>query len=96
MLFTFRMAQKSLSEFKNCRSGTSKPVPYSDGVTVVVVKKGHTAKFVDSNGQQVELLNFSVADKSAPMLATLSDKTKHSKILVSGSFCVEKLEYNCK
>lgn len=78
---TSRMAQKSLSELKNCHSGTSKPVPYSDGVTVVVVKKGHTAKFVDSNGQQGELLNFSVADKSAPMLATLSDKTKHSKIV---------------
>lgn len=88
MLFTFRMAQKSLSELKNCHSGTSKPVPYSDGVTVVVVKKGHTAKFVDSNGQQGELLNFSVADKSASMLATLSDKTKHSKIVEGKTFLV--------
>lgn len=85
---TSRMAQKSLSELKNCHSGTSKPVPYSDGVTVVVVKKGHTAKFLDSNGQQGELLNFSVADKSASMLATLSDKTKHSKIVEGKTFLV--------
>lgn len=57
---------------------------------MVVVKKDHTAKFGDSNGQQGELLNFSVADKSPPMLATLSDKTKHSKIVEGKTLPVKK------
>lgn len=35
---------------------------------------GRGGEFVDNNGQQNELLSYSVADKSAPMLAILSDK----------------------
>lgn len=73
------MAQKSLSELKGANS--TRPTPYMESITVKIVKKGHVAKFTDANGQQAELLNFSIADQSGPMLATLTDKSKQPKIV---------------
>lgn len=73
------MPHKSILELKGEKN--SRAVPYSDGITIKVVKRGHIAKFTDSNGQEGELLNFSIADSSGAMLATLSDKTKHARIV---------------
>ena len=79
LLFLCRMPHKSILELKGEKN--SRAVPYSDGITIKVVKRGHIAKFTDSNGQEGELLNFSIADSSGAMLATLSDKTKHARIV---------------
>ena len=65
-------------------------MPYAEGVTVVVVKKGHVASFTESNGQQGQLLNFSVADKSGAILATLNDKTKHARIVEGKTLLIRK------
>lgn len=79
LLFLCRMPHKSILDLKGERN--PRAVPYSDGITIKVVKRGHIAKFTDSNGQEGELLNFSIADSLGAMLATLSDKTKHARII---------------
>lgn len=43
------MPFKSILDLKEER--TSRATPYSDGITVKVVKRRHIAKFLDSNGQ---------------------------------------------
>ncbi|XP_062600643.1 uncharacterized protein LOC134262282, partial [Saccostrea cucullata] len=72
------MAHKSLSEL---RGACNQPTPYSASITVQVVKVGHSASFTDLNGQPGEILNFSIADETGAMLATLIDRTKHCKIV---------------
>lgn len=42
---------------------------------------GRGGEYIDNNGQQNELLSYSVSDKSAPMLAILSGQKKPSKIV---------------
>nr|XP_022330640.1 uncharacterized protein LOC111128957 [Crassostrea virginica] len=73
------MTQRTLSELK--AMSQSRAVPYGESITVQVVKRGHVANFTDANGQQAEMLNFSIADQTGAMLATLTDKTKHGRII---------------
>lgn len=54
---------ENTAELKDC-SNNSRAVTYAEGVTVVVVKKGHVASFTELNCQQGQLFNFSVAGKS--------------------------------
>ena len=71
------MTQRTLSELK--AMSQSRALPYGESITVV--KRGHVANFTDANGQQAEMLNFSIADQTGAMLATLTDKTKHGRII---------------
>ncbi|XP_061184988.1 uncharacterized protein LOC133193002 [Saccostrea echinata] len=41
-----------------------------------VIKIGHVAKFKNSNGEDAELINFSLVDKTGAILATCTDKGK--------------------
>lgn len=58
-------SEKVCLSFKICQREISKPVPYSFGVIVVVVYNCLTAKFVDNNGQQGELLSYSQTEWKA-------------------------------
>ena len=51
---------ESTADLKDC-SNNSRAVTYAEGVTVVVMKKGHVASFTELNCQQGQLFNFSVA-----------------------------------
>ncbi|XP_056004184.1 uncharacterized protein LOC125660194 [Ostrea edulis] len=73
------MSQKTISEIEG-GTGTLRPTPYSGGLTANVVKLGHTAKFTESNGSQAEMLNFSLADATGAILATITDKTQFRQI----------------
>ncbi|XP_061193923.1 uncharacterized protein LOC133202166 [Saccostrea echinata] len=74
------MQEKSLKELSE-ESKTKETVTYPLGKLVVkVAKVGHTAKFTGSNGVPGSMLNFSIADSTDAMLATLSDETQFNKI----------------
>lgn len=45
-----------------------------------VIKIGHVAKFKTSNGEEAEMINFSLADKSGAILATCTDTSKDRMI----------------
>lgn len=54
-------------------------ITYPNGKLIVrVAKVGHTAKFTGSNG--VPFVNFSIADLTNVMMATLSDESQFNKI----------------
>lgn len=59
---------------------SSRPTPYSGSLMAKVIKIGHVAKFKNSNGEDAELINFSLADKSGAILATCTDKGKERMI----------------
>ncbi|XP_061162525.1 uncharacterized protein LOC133204098 [Saccostrea echinata] len=64
----------SLKKLEDLLQTGQKPQPYPTSlVKVKVVKVGHIANFTQSNGQEGSMLNFSVADNSGAVLATLSD-----------------------
>jgi hypothetical protein len=72
--FTFRMAQKTIAEIEEMSS--SRPTPYSGSLMAKVIKIGHVAKFKNSNGEDAELINFSLADKSGAILASCTGKDR--------------------
>lgn len=75
------MAQKTISELKKLAGK-----PYTDfSVRVKVVKVGHSANFTTTSGEEMTILNFSVADETGCMLATLND-TKRVKSIAEGKF----------
>lgn len=45
-----------------------------------VVKIGHVVKFKNSNGEEAEMINFSLAEKSGAILATSTDTSKDRMI----------------
>lgn len=49
-------------------------------LVVVVAKVGHTANFTGRSGTKCSMLNFSIADRTDCMLATLSDENQMMKI----------------
>lgn len=56
-------------------------ITYPNGKLIVrVAKVGHTAKFTGSNGVPGSMLNFSIADLTNVMMATLSDESQFNKI----------------
>lgn len=73
------MQYKTLKELLSCKAGDAAPYP-TTMVRVCVIKVGHTATFNSSNGEKGQMLNFSVADATEAMTATLSDETKFSQI----------------
>lgn len=60
------MAQKTISELEELPS--SRPTPISVSLMAKVIKIGHVAKFKTSNGEEAEIINFSLADKSGAIL----------------------------
>lgn len=66
------MAQKTIAEIEEMSS--SRQTPYSESLMAKVIKIGHVTKFKNSNGEDAELINFSLADKSGAILATCTDK----------------------
>lgn len=74
------MQEKSLEEL--LEEGKQKDtITYPNGkLTVRVAKVGHTAKFTGSNGVPGSMLNFSIADLTNVMMATLSDESQFNKI----------------
>ncbi|XP_062584965.1 uncharacterized protein LOC134246602, partial [Saccostrea cucullata] len=73
------MLYKTLRDLQVSRPGDTAPYP-TTMVKVKVVKVGHTATFTNSNGDRGQIMNFSVADTTEAMLATLSDETKFNQI----------------
>jgi hypothetical protein len=73
------MAQKTIVELLDS-STTLRATPYPGSLTAKVVKLGHTAKFKDANGGQAEMLNFSLADNTGAILATMTDKSQFRQI----------------
>ena len=49
-------------------------------LVVKVAKVGHTANFVSTTGTDMKMINFSIADSTMALAATLSDETKFNKI----------------
>jgi hypothetical protein len=73
------MQHKTLKELESSKARDA--VPYATSmVKINVVKVGHTATFTNSSGGKGSMLNFSVADGTDAMLATLSDETKFANI----------------
>ncbi|XP_052694539.1 uncharacterized protein LOC128172870 [Crassostrea angulata] len=72
------MAQKTISELEEVPS--SRPTPISVSLMAKVIKIGHVAKFKTSNGEEAEMINFSLADKSGAILATCTDTSKDRMI----------------
>ncbi|XP_062587025.1 uncharacterized protein LOC134248634 [Saccostrea cucullata] len=68
------MAQKTIAEIEEMSS--SRPTPYSGSLIAKVIKIGHVAKFKNSNGEDAELINFSLADKSGAILASCTGKDR--------------------
>ena len=60
-------------------SSRAKPYPTAF-VKVQVLKVGHTANFKQSNGKDGCMLNFSVADASDAVLATLNDASQFTSV----------------
>lgn len=59
---------------------SSRPTPISVSLMAKVIKIGHVAKFKTSNGEEAEMINFSLADKSGAILATCTDTSKDRMI----------------
>lgn len=78
-LIFFQMQYKTLKELLSTKTGDSAPYP-TTMVKVCIIKVGHIATFTSSNGEKGQMLNFSVADGTEAMTATLSDETKFSQI----------------
>lgn len=72
------MAQKTISELEEVPS--SRPIPISVSLMAKVIKIGHVAKFKTSNGEEAEMINFSLADKFGAILATCTDTSKDRMI----------------
>lgn len=68
------MAQKTIAELKE--KSRRRPTPYSGSLMAKVIKIGHVA----DGGDDAELINFSLADKSGTILATCTDKSKERMI----------------
>uniref|UniRef100_K1PFT2 Uncharacterized protein n=1 Tax=Magallana gigas TaxID=29159 RepID=K1PFT2_MAGGI len=69
-----RVAQKTIAELEE--KSRRRPTPYSGSLMAKVIKIGHVA----DGGDDAELINFSLADKSGAILATCTDKSKERKI----------------
>uniref|UniRef100_A0A8W8LBY5 histone acetyltransferase n=1 Tax=Magallana gigas TaxID=29159 RepID=A0A8W8LBY5_MAGGI len=63
-----RVAQKTIAELEE--KSRRRPTPYSGSLMAKVIKIGHVA----DGGDDAELINFSLADKSGAILATCTDK----------------------
>lgn len=59
-------------------------------VKVCIIKVSHTATFTSNHGEKGHMLNFSVADGTEAMTATLSDETKFSRIREGRSLTFEE------
>eukprot|EP00105_Crassostrea_gigas_P041788 XP_019925936.1 PREDICTED: uncharacterized protein LOC105335679 isoform X2 [Crassostrea gigas] len=68
------VAQKTIAELEE--KSRRRPTPYSGSLMAKVIKIGHVA----DGGDDAELINFSLADKSGAILATCTDKSKERKI----------------
>nr|XP_034303592.1 histone acetyltransferase p300 isoform X2 [Crassostrea gigas] len=69
-----RVAQKTIAELEE--KSRRRPTPYSGSLMAKVIKIGHVA----DGGDDAELINFSLADKSGAILATCTDKSKERMI----------------
>ncbi|XP_069106909.1 uncharacterized protein [Argopecten irradians] len=76
------MAQKTIKDLKKTNSGRAGPYPDCT-VRVKVAKVGHSANFTASNGEEMVILNFSVADTTDSIMATLNDQKRH-KLVAEG------------
>ncbi|XP_062580672.1 uncharacterized protein LOC134242588 isoform X2 [Saccostrea cucullata] len=74
------MQEKSLKDLTLETSGKDAGAYPMGKIVVVVAKVGHTAQFKGSSGTMGSMLNFSIADKTDTMLATLSDESQMVKI----------------
>lgn len=72
------MAQKTISELEEVPR--SRPTPISVSLMAKVINIDHVAKFKTSNGEEAEMINFSLADKSGAILATCTDTSKDRMI----------------
>ncbi|XP_065927023.1 uncharacterized protein [Magallana gigas] len=74
------MQEKSLKDLIMENKGKEAAAYPMGKLVVVVAKVGHTANFTGSSGTKGSMLNFSIADKTDCMLATLSDENQMMKI----------------
>lgn len=55
--------------------------PYeTQTLRVKIISVGHTAKYTDGQSKEKKIINFSVADNSGAMMASLNDETKFNVI----------------
>eukprot|EP00105_Crassostrea_gigas_P038820 XP_019922968.1 PREDICTED: uncharacterized protein LOC105328767 [Crassostrea gigas] len=74
------MQEKSLKDLIMENKGKEAAAYPMGKLIVVVAKVRHTANFTGSSGTKGSMLNFSIADKTDCMLATLSDENQMMKI----------------